>query len=254
MKRHTIWASACSLAAVLIAVLTSCASLPTIVPDMTWSSTPVRIQDGRGPLTLEQSKAVLDRLKARGGGASVFDRHLALEEVIVGSSLVAGNKTVLLQDGPRTYAAMFAAIRSARHHINFETYIFEDDEVGKRFADALIAKQREGVQVHLLYDSVGSINTPREFFQGLIDNGVKTLEYNPVNPLRAAAGWDVNQRDHRKLIVVDGRIAFLGGINVSSVYSGSSRRVPAPRQPAARRRTARRNQRWPALARHAPTD
>jgi len=211
-----------------LAALGGCTALPTIVPDMAWPSKPVRVNGGRGPLSLEQSKAVLESLKTRPGETSILDRHLAIEEAIVGSPLVAGNKVVLLQDGPRTYAAMLAAIRAARHHINFETYIIEEDEIGRRFADLLIAKQRQGVQVNLLYDSVGTIKTPREFFERLAATGVKTLEYNPVNPLRASAGWDVNQRDHRKLLVIDGRIAFLGGINISSVYSGSRARRSRP--------------------------
>jgi cardiolipin synthase len=222
MKARMGAAIAGAVAATLLAVLGGCAALPTINPDMAWSSTPVRVEGRRGPLSAEQSKAVLEKLKSRPGGASIFDRHLALEEAIVGSPLVAGNKTVLLQDGPRTYEAMLAAIRGARHHVNFETYIFEADEAGEKFADALIAKRRQGVQVNLMYDSVGSIKAPREFFQKLRDAGVQTVEFNPVNPLRAKAGWDVNQRDHRKLVVVDGRSAFVGGINVSSVYSGSA--------------------------------
>ena len=211
-----------AVAAILLAVLGGCAVLPTINPDMAWSSKPVRVEGGRGPLSAEQSKAILGKLKSRSGGASVLDRHLAIEEAIVGSPLVAGNKTVLLQDGPRTYEAMLAAIRGARHHVNFEIYIFEADEAGEKFAEALIERRRKGVQVNLMFDSVGSIKTPREFFQKLRDAGVQTVEFNPVNPLRAAAGWDVNQRDHRKLVIVDGRSAFVGGINVSSVYSGSA--------------------------------
>jgi cardiolipin synthase len=85
-----------------------------------------------------------------------------------------------------------------------------------------MAKQRQGVQVNLIYDSVGTIGTPKEFFQPLVDAGVKVLEFNPVNPLSAKAGWDVNQRDHRKLLIVDGKVALLGGINISSVYSSGS--------------------------------
>ena len=138
---------------------------------------------------------------------------------------------MLLQDGPAAYKAMLAAIRGARDHINFETYIFEDDEVGRAFADELIAKQKQGVQVNLIYDSVGSIGTEREFFERIGEAGSAVLEYNPVNPLKAREGWNVNQRDHRKLLVVDGAIAFLGGINISSVYSsrpGSERRFRSP--------------------------
>jgi len=183
---------------------------------------PVQLEGVRGPLTPQQSKAILDRLERRGEETSIFDRHLALEEAIVGSPLVVGNKAVLLQDGPATFRVMFDAIRNATDHINLETYIIEDDDVGRRFADALIEKQLQGVQVNLVYDSVGSINTPKAFFKRLADSGINVLEFNPVNPLTAKKGWEVNQRDHRKLLIVDGRTAFLGGINISSVYSGGS--------------------------------
>ena len=211
------------LAAGLLAVLVGCVSLPTIVPDMARRpAQPVQLDGARGPLTAQQSKAILERLESRGEETSIFDRHLALEEAIVGSPLMVGNKVVLLQDGPATFRAMFSAIRNARDHINMETYIIEDDEVGNRFADLLIEKQGEGVQVNLIYDSVGSMNAPREFFQRLADSGIKVLEFNPINPLSARKGWDVNQRDHRKLLIVDGQTAFVGGINISSVYSGGS--------------------------------
>lgn len=76
---------------------------------------------------------------------------------------------VLLKDGPATYQAMFAAIRGATDHINLESYIFDDDEVGCRFADLLLEKQTQGIQVNLIYDSVGALNTPRSFFDAEID-------------------------------------------------------------------------------------
>jgi cardiolipin synthase A/B len=200
-----------------------CGSLPRIVPDMsTRAAAPVQLEDGRGPLTAQQSKAILSRLETGGKATSIFDRHLALEESIAGSPLMVGNKVVLLQDGPVAFQHMFDAIRNARTTINMETYIIEDDEVGKRFVDVLIEKRAQGVQVNFIYDSVGSINTSKAFFQRLTDSGVRVLEFNPINPLTAKSGWDVNQRDHRKLLIVDGKTAFLGGINISSVYSGGS--------------------------------
>jgi len=210
-------------AALVLAALGGCSSLPTIVPDMSRrASPPVQLEGARGPLTARQSKAILDRLSSRGEQTSIFDRHLAMEEAIVGSPLMTGNKVVLLQDGPATYQRMFAAIHAAKDHINLETYIIEDDEVGNRFAEALIGKQAQGVQVNLIYDSVGAISVPRAFFKRLTDSGIRVLEFNPVNPLTARKGWDVNQRDHRKLLIVDGRTVFLGGINISSVHSGGS--------------------------------
>ena len=220
------------LAAVSFFVFAGCSFLPIIVPDMaTRSAKPVQLDGASGPLSVRQSKAILDRLKSRGQETNIFDRHLALEEGIVGSPLVVGNKVVLLQDGPTTFQAMFNAIGNARDHINMETYIIEDDEVGKRFADALIDKQTKGVQVRIIYDSVGSNNAPKEFFKRLTDSGIKVLEFNPINPLSAKKGWDVNQRDHRKLLIVDGQIAFVGGINISSVYSSGSFSQRSKRRP-----------------------
>lgn len=222
-----------SLLSGMLAGTCGCGSLPRVVPDMsTRAAAPVQLEDGRGPLTAQQSKAILSRLESRGEATSIFDRHLALEESIAGSPLMVGNKVVLLQDGPVTFQHMFDAIRKAGRTINLETYIIEDDEVGKRFADALIERRAQGVQVNLMYDSVGSINTPKAFFQRLADSGVRVLEFNPVNPLTAKRGWDVNQRDHRKLLIVDGKTAFLGGINISSVYSGGSFSLKSRQRPS----------------------
>ena len=208
--------------AAMLLMLGACSSFPRIVPDMARSARAPQIEGARGPLSAARSKAILDGLGGAAGPTDVLSRHLALEQAISDSPLLGGNKVELLQDGPSTYRAMFAAIDAARDHINMETYILEDDEVGRRFADALIAKQQQGVQVNLIHDGVGTLATPAEFFTRLADAGVKVLEFNPVNPLGAKAGWDVNQRDHRKLLVVDGKTAFLGGINISSVYSSGS--------------------------------
>ncbi len=205
-----------------VVALAGCSTmLPTIVPDMA-DTRPVRLEGANGPLSAQQSKAILDRLKSRGGDTNIFDLHLAIEEGVTGSPLVVGNKVTLLQDGPATYQSMFTTIRAARQTIHMESYIFEDDDVGKRFADLLLEKQRQGVQVALIYDSVGSFGAPTEFFARLADNGIRTLEFNPVNPLTARTGWQVNQRDHRKLLIVDGLVAYVGGINISGVYSTGS--------------------------------
>ncbi|WP_296890431.1 cardiolipin synthase [Thiobacillus sp.] len=212
--------------------LSACSSLPTIVPDLAPSPSPaVQLEGGRGTLSAAQSQAVLDRLARRGPDTDIFTHHLAREEAIVGSPLTTGNQVVLLQDGPATYQAMYAAILAAQDHINMETYILDDDEVGQRFAQALIAKQQQGVQVHLIRDSVGTLDTPAAFFKQLTDSGIQVLEFNPINPLLSRKEWSLNQRDHRKLLIVDGRTAFLGGINISSVYSGGSFRAGSRARP-----------------------
>jgi cardiolipin synthase len=186
------------------------------------ATTPTQVDSAKGPLSPARSRAILEGLERGADETSIFDRHLALEQAVSDSPLLTGNRVRLLEDGPDTYRAMFVAILAARDHINMETYILEDDEVGRRFADALIDKQRQGVQVNLIHDSVGTLGTPAEFFQRLRDNGIRTLEFNPVNPATTHAGWDVNQRDHRKLLIIDGQTVFLGGINISSVYSAGS--------------------------------
>ena len=223
LKRIIFVSFAILASALCVALLLNRGSIPVMVPDMALRpSPPVQFDGAHGPLSTQQSKAVLTRLKRNGADTNIFDKHLALEAEIVGSPLIVGNKVDLLVDGPSTYKSMFAAIEKAKNHINMETYIFDDDEIGQRFAGLLASKQRSGVQVNLIYDSVGAINTPKEFFKRLKDSGVNVLEFNPVNPLLARKGWQVNQRDHRKLLIVDGQIAFVGGINISSVYSSGS--------------------------------
>lgn len=203
-------------------LLVSCAGLPTLVPDLAQPPVPVQLAGARGPLSEAQSQAVLARLASKGQDTGIFERHLAIEEALVDSPMTTGNQVVLLQDGPATYQAMFAAIEAARDHINLETYILDDDAVGQRFAQALIAKQQQGVQVNVIRDSVGTVGTPAAFFQQLSDSGIRVLEFNPLNPLATRKEWELNRRDHRKLLIVDGQTAFMGGINISSVYSGGS--------------------------------
>lgn len=203
--------------------LSGCATLPEVERHSEKAVTgPVQIEGARGPLSRQQSAAVMAKLRGKTGDPDILDQHIAVEEAVVGRPLVAGNRVRLLEDGPATYKAMFAAIEAARDHINLETYIFEDDEVGHKFAAVLLRKQAAGVQVNLIYDSVGSLKTAREFFERLKEGGIRVLEFNPVNPLTAKRGWRINNRDHRKLLVVDGRIAFVGGINISNVYSAGS--------------------------------
>jgi cardiolipin synthase len=134
---------------------------------------------------------------------------------------VPGNRAELLKDGPAAFAAMLAAIRGARRHVNVESFIFDDrGETGRAFVDLLLEKRATGVAVHVIYDSLGSEDTRAEAFSRLAAAGVRLLEVHPLNPLKAwgAPRWTPNRRDHRKLLIVDGRIAFTGGMNVDEVY------------------------------------
>jgi cardiolipin synthase len=206
--------------------LAGCSALPVITPDMgRVDPEGVEFQAASGRIVSpERSRELVGQLTAGDPNPDVLARHLALEQAVSDSPLVLGNRVVILENGPSTYTAMLGAIASARDSINMETYILDDDEVGNQFADALIAKQAAGVQVNLVYDGVGALRTSKAFFDRLRGTGVNVLEFNPVNPLTAKSGWDVNRRDHRKLLVVDGKSAVLGGINISSVYSSSPSR------------------------------
>jgi len=215
--KYSLAAALCLLAAA------GCATLPdTDSLIERHGAQAVRFENARGPLSRKQSAIVLAKLKRGSGDIDILEKQIALEQEIVGSPLILGNKVALLQDGAATYPAMFAAIRDARDHVNLETYIIEDDEIGRQFSDLLLEQQRRGVQVNVIYDSVGALGTPRAFFERLTAGGIQVLEFNPVNPLAAKAPWQLDNRDHRKLLVVDGRTAFIGGINISSVYSSGS--------------------------------
>lgn len=146
----------------------------------------------------------------------------AVEELATGKPLIAGNQVTLLYDGPQTMASMLQAIGAAKDHINLETYIFDQDAVGLQFADLLMERQRAGVQVHVIYDAVGTIGTPQAFFDKMKEAGIHLVAFNPINPLKLAGPWAPNNRDHRKILVVDGLVAFTGGVNISGTYANSS--------------------------------
>lgn len=188
-------------------------------------ASPPKIEKAGRILSPEQSKEVIKKLEKEGGPTDILERQVTLIEEISGAKLISGNKATLLVDGPATYKAMFKAIRSARESINLETFLFDDDETGRKFADLLLKKRAGGVQVNIIYDSVGCLSTPAAFFQRLRDGGIQTLEFNPVNPLKVRRKWRINHRDHRKILVVDGRVAFTGGVNISGVYAGSKTAV-----------------------------
>ena len=175
------------------------------------------------PISTKGGREIVAQLEQSAGKTDILKRHLAFEQAITGVPLSLGNKATLLQDGPNTYKAMFDAIHAATDSINVEVYIFADDSVGQKFAAALIEKQRSGVQVNLIYDSFGSKRTPRSFFDEMTEAGIQVLEFNPVNPLSMRVRWSPDRRDHRKLTVIDGKIAFTGGINISGEYESTSR-------------------------------
>jgi cardiolipin synthase A/B len=142
--------------------------------------------------------------------------------------LTTGNRVNVLIDGPQTYSAIEAALRAARHNIHIETFIYGPGDVGQRFADLLAQKRKDGLEVRLLYDSLGSRETPREFFDQLRQQNVEVREFRPLSPIKTPEVWKLQNRDHRKIIVVDGQIGFTGGINIDSTYDSASTSKPGP--------------------------
>ena len=203
-------------------VFSGCAALPdvrTLPAQLTTAGRPT-VENSEGNLSNRRATSLL--LRRMHGKKYDVTKLAAMEEAATGSPLVAGNRTTLLFDGPQAITAMLAAIRGAQDNINLETYIFDADELGQQFSTLLIEKQRAGIQVNIMYDSIGSLETPRAFFDNMRAAGIQVLEYNPVNPLHRIGTWRLNNRDHRKILIVDGKVAFTGGVNISDDYSRSS--------------------------------
>ena len=148
-----------------------------------------------------------------------LQRHYALQKALSESPLVFGNETRLLRDGSEALPAMFRAMQQAHDHINLEYFIFEDVAVGPlRLSDLLISKLGHGVAVNIIYDAYGSRDTPLGLFDLLHRAGARIVVFNPINPIAALTGHSPNDRDHRKIMIVDGSTGFLGGINLAREY------------------------------------
>jgi cardiolipin synthase len=133
-----------------------------------------------------------------------------------------GNAVTLYHDTADAYAAILAAVESARHHVNLEFFIFRSDETGLRLLDLLVRKAKEGVTVRLLYDAMGSMQLRQRALAPLQAAGGHTFAFLPLNPWRSRI--QINLRNHRKIVVVDGRAALTGGMNIGDDYLGHGRR------------------------------
>jgi cardiolipin synthase len=224
----------------LLLIGAGCATVPDVednIAEATATSSPrPTILGADGPLTVGQSRRLLSTVANQGGEDTLLQSHLAIEAAVAGTPLTAGNATQLLRDGEGTFAAVFKAIRSAKHHINLEYYTLEDVvHDGQHVGDVLIAKRRAGVAVNIIYDSYGSSGTPAAFFDRLKSAGVNLLSFHPVNPLEATAkGYSPNDRDHRKIMIVDGTVAIMGGVNLATYYQSKIPGSNAAGQPQAK--------------------
>ena len=145
-----------------------------------------------------------------------------IESAITRRPLVGGNEVTLLVNGPATHAAQLAAIARARHHIHLITYILADDELGQKYRDALIERARAGVRVRMIYDGFGGVTVGSAYLDALERAGIEVHVYSSINPLEQPEVWRYSQRNHRKILIVDGRVAFTGGINIVDNYEKST--------------------------------
>ena len=142
-----------------------------------------------------------------------------------GAPFLAGNKPTLLVDGEATFASIFEGIAKAETYILVQFYIIRDDRLGRQFADALIAKARAGVQIWLLYDDIGSTDLPKSYRERLREAGINVAGFNQRHRfLRILGPMRINYRNHRKVVLVDGKVAWTGGLNVGTEYLGEDRR------------------------------
>jgi cardiolipin synthase len=160
-------------------------------------------------------------------------------ERATGGPTLQGNELKLHFEGPTTFSAWMDDIGRAKRFVYFENYLVRDDEVGRQFRDVLVAKAAEGVPVHVIYDWLGCWATPRSFWRPLVKAGVHVRAFNRPG-LRLGDPFGALQRDHRKLLVVDGECAHVGGMCVGVEWAGTSTQPPwrdtgvAIRGPAAR--------------------
>jgi len=190
------------------------------------SQTPLDIEGPDGTLNRAQ-RVRLTRQLADTGDTALLDYHLAAMSDMGAPPLLTGNHAELLIDGPRTYAAMFAAIARAREYVLVESFIFEEASANNQTLSALLnAAAARGVKVYALYDAVGSLSTDVKFLDALRAAGISLCAFNPLNPLDERFSG-VNQRDHRKIVVVDGALAFAGGVNFSQAYRIASSQARA---------------------------
>lgn len=136
------------------------------------------------------------------------------------SLLSCNNKTKIFTTGAETFANFFEAIDNAQDHIHMEFYIFRDDSIGKKIQDKLIKKAREGISIKIIYDGMGNFGVSKKFIQKFEDNSIEIVCFSPV--IFPLINNRINYRNHRKIMVVDGKIGFIGGFNIGDEYLGNS--------------------------------
>jgi cardiolipin synthase A/B len=127
------------------------------------------------------------------------------------------NNIKLISGGEEAFPFIVEKVKAAKKFIFLEVYAFSDDHIGRAFSELLIKKVQQGIKVYLIYDSIGSIATSSNFFKKMRQEGIKVKEYHQAAPWKPH--WNLFQRDHRKLLCIDGMMAFVGGFNITEYYA-----------------------------------
>ena len=169
-----------------------------------------------GLLALAQDQLTLKIQSAHAAESREFPTYVA---ALLGVHATGGNSYIVLANGDQIFPSMLAAVNGAQRRISFETYIYNEGSVGKQFTEAFIAAARRGVQVQLVIDALGSKKIPKEWRENMLAAGVKFGQFGEVT-------WysleELNYRTHRKILTVDGRVAFTGGVGLDDQWLGNA--------------------------------
>ncbi len=216
-----------ALISCVLCTLLGCSTPPRIDMDSTGtqpgSNPGILVDDGSRTASRKEYHDLLEMNAPEAATRAMLDQLLGITREITGDGfLYSGNDARLLIDGPGTFKAMFEDIANARDSIHLETYILVDDEVGRSLLERLIEARQRGVEVRILIDAYGSMDLPETYIAQLRVHGIEVCKFHPVDPTEDMRIWRSNIRDHRKLLIIDGKIAYSGGINFSNVYSKGS--------------------------------
>ncbi|WP_223066024.1 cardiolipin synthase [Paenibacillus caui] len=172
----------------------------------------------------EQDQEAYERMDRNGRAAAgelaqfspEHQKLLRLSQKVARTPFSMATRTRVLTNGEETFSSLLKELKEARHHIHMEYYIYRADEIGREIQRTLIEKAKAGVEVRFMYDAVGSIGLSKSFLKEMADAGVEIGVFGAVRFL--ALSSRVNYRNHRKIVVIDGKTAFMGGLNVGDEY------------------------------------
>lgn len=174
-----------------------------------------RVRRRVGRAAVEVATGAMKRIRA----IASEDLQVALVPINMGEAPPLYADAVELHlDGATAYASLFAAIRAAERHVHLEYYIWEPDQIGTRLRDLLVEKARAGVKVRMLIDATGSADLGRRFCRPLLEAGVEVARFNPIS-LRWIRSRRIDFRNHRKIVVCDGKVGFTGGMNITDFHT-----------------------------------